>query len=412
MKENVFDVLMYLFENYYMDDDNPVAPDRDSVQQELSKAGFPLEEIDRAFNWMEDLTTASSAPAMQEERSTRLFSETEMNRLDTECRGFILYLEQMGAIGAVAFDKTGTLTAGQPTVNDVIPIDGTAENELLQLAASLEAGSEHPLARAIVGAAEERSINLLPLSTFEAVSGLGARATVKGHSIIAGSMRFLETTVRLEEHRQKIDALQAEGKTVVLIAVDGHLAGAIGIADEVRTSSREAVTDLMGLGVKHTVMLTGDNATVAAAISHASGVNEYRAGLLPQDKVQAIHELIEQYGTVAMVGDGVNDAPALATATVGIAMGGAGSDTALETADVTLMADDLSRFPFTMGLSRAALLIIKANIAFALTIKLLAVLAVFPGWLTLWLAILSDMGATIIVTLNGMRLLRWRARRT
>jgi Cd2+/Zn2+-exporting ATPase len=217
--------------------------------------------------------------------------------------------------------------------------------------------------------------------------------------------------VAVEEAEEKIDVLQEQGKTVVLIASDERLIGAIGIADEVRESSREVVADLGGLGIEHTVMLTGDNETVAAAIAHESGVREYRAGLLPQDKVRAMQELLEEYGTVAMVGDGINDAPALATATVGIAMGGAGSDTALETADVALMADDLSRLPFTVSLSRTALRLIKANIALALSIKLLAVLAVFPGWLTLWLAILSDMGASIIVTLNGMRLLRWREAR-
>jgi Cd2+/Zn2+-exporting ATPase len=319
-----------------------------------------------------------------------------------------VYLEQMGAIGAVAFDKTGTLTAGRPAVTDVIPLDSISEEDLLQLAASLEAGSEHPLARAIVQAAEERSIELLPISSFEALAGLGARATIDGDTVVAGSARFLETILSLQDARSRVDALQAEGKTVVLIASGERLRGAIGIADEVRASSKDAVTALRGYGVEHTVMLTGDNETVAAAISRASGVQEYRAGLLPQDKVSAVNELLAQYGTVAMVGDGVNDAPALATATVGIAMGGAGSDTALETADVALMADDLSRLPFTVSLSTAALRLIKINIAFALTIKLLAVLAVFPGWLTLWLAILSDMGATIIVTLNGMRLLRWR----
>ncbi len=322
-----------------------------------------------------------------------------------------VYLEQMGAIGAVAFDKTGTLTAGRPAITDVIPLDGVADEDLLRLAASLEAGSEHPLARAIVQAAEERSVDLLPISSFEALTGLGARAVIDGRSVVAGSVRFLETMVSLAEYRERIDALQAEGKTVVLIASDARPIGAIGIADEVRASSRRAVADLRDTGIEHTVMLTGDNETVAAAITRASGVQEYRAGLLPQDKVQAVQGLLERYGTVAMVGDGVNDAPALATATVGIAMGGAGSDTALETADVALMGDDLSRLPFTVSLSKAALRLIKTNIALALGIKLLAVVAVFPGWLTLWLAILADMGASIIVTLNGMRLLRWREKR-
>ena len=319
-----------------------------------------------------------------------------------------VYLEQMGAIGGVAFDKTGTLTAGLPVVTDALPLDGVTESELLQFAASLETGSEHPLARAIVQGAVDQSIELLPISSFEAHTGLGARAEIDGRRVVVGSVRFLETMAPLDNAEDAIALLQETGKTVVLVVLDDRLLGVIGIADEVRPSSREAVARLRELGVEHTVMLTGDNATVAAAISDASGVHEYRAGLLPQDKLKAVEGLLERYGTVAMVGDGVNDAPALATATVGIAMGGAGSDTALETADVALMADDLTRLPFTVGLSRATLGLIKVNIAFALAVKLLAVIAVFPGWLTLWLAILSDMGASIIVTLNGMRLLRWR----
>ena len=182
--------------------------------------------------------------------------------------------------------------------------------------------------------------------------------------------------------------------------------GIIAVADEVRANSAKTITALKRSGIVHTIMLTGDNDATARGMAAKVGIDEFRAELLPQDKVAAIEELLKKYGKVAMVGDGVNDAPALALATVGIAMGGAGTDTALETADIALMADDLRMLPFTIQLSRNALAIIRQNITFSLAIKLIAVLAVFPGWLTLWLAILADMGASILVTLNSLRLLR------
>ena len=191
----------------------------------------------------------------------------------------------------------------------------------------------------------------------------------------------------------------------MLVGTDEQLLGVIAVADELRREAVAAVAELRRLGITRTVMLTGDNERAAEAIARQVGVDEAMAELLPQDKVRSIDTLKAASGKVAMVGDGVNDAPTLATAAVGIAMGGAGTDTALETADVVLMSDDLSKLPFAVGLSRATLRIIKQNIYFAIAIKLVAVLAVFPGWLTLWLAILADMGATVIVTLNGMRLL-------
>jgi Cd2+/Zn2+-exporting ATPase len=187
---------------------------------------------------------------------------------------------------------------------------------------------------------------------------------------------------------------------------DREVLGAVAVADTPRDSSRGALAGLKQAGVTRTVMLTGDNAVTAQAIGSRIGVDEVRAELLPQEKVAALKELAEVHGAIGMVGDGVNDAPALAAATVGIAMGGAGTDVALETADIALMADDLSKLPFTISLSRKTLSVIKQNIGLALGLKLLAVLAVFPGWLTLWIAILADMGATVLVTLNGMRLLR------
>ena len=182
--------------------------------------------------------------------------------------------------------------------------------------------------------------------------------------------------------------------------------GIIAVADEVRKDSAKTIAALKQAGIQHTIMLTGDNAATAAAMAEKVGIDEFRSELMPQDKVSAMEELLKKYGKVAMVGDGINDAPALALATVGVAMGGAGTDTALETADIALMADDLSKLPFTIQVSKKALSIIRQNIGFSLAIKLVAILAVFPGWLTLWLAILADMGASILVTLNSLRLLR------
>ena len=202
-----------------------------------------------------------------------------------------------------------------------------------------------------------------------------------------------------------VERLQGEGKTIMIVGTKEKFLGIIAVADEVREASAKTIASLKQAGIVHTIMLTGDNAATAAAIAAKAGIDEFRAELLPQNKVAAIQELVGKYGKVAMVGDGINDAPALALATVGIAMGGAGTDVALETADIALMADDLTKLPFTIRLSRKALSVIHQNITFSLAIKLIAVLAVFPGWLTLWLAILADMGASILVTLNSLRLL-------
>lgn len=320
-----------------------------------------------------------------------------------------IYLEQMGAIRAIAFDKTGTLTEGRPSVTDVIALDGADETRLLLLAASLESGSQHPLATAIVREAAERSIGLVRVDEMQSLSGLGVTALVDGHQMAVGSSRMFSDALDLPKAEPAIHGLHLDGKTVVLVQRDGDLVGVIGIADAVRATSRATLAALKESGIEHTIMLTGDNPAAAAAIASQSGIDEFRAELLPEAKLDAVTSLLGEYGKVAMVGDGVNDAPALATATIGIAMGGAGTDTALETADIALMADDLTQLPFAVGLSRAALRTIKINIAFAIGIKMLALLLMFPGWLTLWMAIMADMGASIVVTLNGIRLLRWRA---
>ena len=322
-----------------------------------------------------------------------------------------IHLEEAGSLIAIAFDKTGTLTKGTPAITDIIPLNGVSEAMLLKIAASLEARSEHPLAAAIVKAAKERKLDFFAAEDFSSLAGRGAQATVNGETMYIGNPRlFSELAISAKTIAVQVERLQDEGKTVMLVGTGEKFFGMIAVADEVRADSAKTIADLKQAGIRHVIMLTGDNAATAKAIAAKVGSDEFRAELLPRDKVTAIEELLKNHGKVAMVGDGINDAPAMAMATVGIAMGGAGTDTALETADIVLMADDLSKLSFTMHVSRAAMSIIRQNITFSLAIKLIAVLAVFPGWLTLWLAIMADMGASILVTLNSLRLLQVKPR--
>lgn len=319
-----------------------------------------------------------------------------------------IHLEEAGSLSAIAFDKTGTLTKGEPVVTDALPLAGQSEYELVRMASNLEARSEHPLAAAIVKFAMAHGHTVEPVSDFTAISGRGAKGTIAGEPVYIGNPRlFADLGIALSAPvAQEVGRLQGEGKTVMVVGSESKFYGIIAMADEVRASSATAIEALKQAGVRHTIMLTGDNGATAKAMASQVGVHEYRAELLPQDKVTAMQELIGKYGKVAMIGDGINDAPALALSTVGIAMGGTGTDAAMETADIVLMSDDLVKLPFTIKLSRKSLAIIRQNISFSLAIKALAVLAVFPGWLTLWLAILADMGASIVVTLNSLRLLR------
>jgi len=316
------------------------------------------------------------------------------------------HLEEVGSVNAIAFDKTGTLTKGEPAVSDIVLLNAISEEELLAISASLESRSEHPLATAIVKAAKERKISFIPTDDFCSLVGRGAKGTVQGEKVYIGNPRlFAEMELSTDSIATQIQRLQKEGKTAMVIGTKDKFLGIVAVADEVRDDSVITIAALKQTGIQHTIMLTGDNAATAKVIAAKVGIDEFRAELMPQDKVIVIEELLKKYGKIAMVGDGINDAPALALATVGIAMGGAGTDTVLETADIALMADDLHMLPFTVGLSRKTLAIIRQNIAFSLAIKLIAVLAVFPGWLTLWLAILADMGASLLVTLNSLRLL-------
>lgn len=318
-----------------------------------------------------------------------------------------LYLEAMGSLRAIAFDKTGTLTKGEPNVTEIMSFEGWRESEVLNMAADLETRSEHPLAGAIVRAAEAQGHAVSPVTDFVAVAGRGGQGTVNGRTVYIGSpLFFAEMGIDMEPVKQVVGRLQSNGRTTMIVGTRETVLGVIAVADLVREESADTLAELKQAGICHSIMLTGDNTETARIMARQVGIDEFRAELLPQDKVAVIQELLLEYEKVAMIGDGINDAPALALSTVGVAMGSVGTDTALETADIVLMSDDLTKLPFTIRLSRKALVIIRQNISFSVLIKVIAVLAVFPGWLSLWLAILADMGATLIVTLNSLRLLR------
>ncbi|MBI3945588.1 MAG: cadmium-translocating P-type ATPase [Armatimonadetes bacterium] len=317
------------------------------------------------------------------------------------------HLEEIGRVRVVAFDKTGTLTQGAPEILEIVPLDGRSPEQVLSLAAAVESRSEHALAEAILRKAYFEGVRWPKLSDFESITGQGARARIDGEVCYVGRPGLFERIgVPVDGVRERIAAEQARGRTVLLLGTETELVGLILAADRPRAAARDAIRALKALGVEHTVMLTGDNAGTAAAVAREIGVDEYRAELLPQQKVEAVHDLLRRYGRTAMVGDGVNDAPALAAATVGIAMGAMGTDVALETADAALMSDDLSRIPYVLGLSRRTVRIIRQNIAFAVAVKAAFVAATFLGAITLWLAVLADTGTSLIVTANGLRLLR------
>ena len=330
-----------------------------------------------------------------------------------------LHLENAGRVRVVAFDKTGTLTEGTPEVVAIHSLDGSAEREIVALAASAESRSEHPLARAIVRYARERDVPLTPARDLSAAVGRGVRAEVGSETVVVGSERFFAGEGGVPAAvRVLLERLRGEGQTVVLVGARGDglpasIRGVIAIADRVRPNAGEALRSLHDAGIERVVMLTGDNEGTARSVvvsigGSGRGVDEFRAGLLPEDKVQAVRDLQRKYGRVAMVGDGVNDAPALAAADVGIAMGSAGTDVALETADIALMGDDLSKLGTTIQIARKAERIIRANIAVALVSKVAFVVLAAAGLATLWMAVVADMGASLLVVLNGLRALRIR----
>lgn len=318
-----------------------------------------------------------------------------------------VYLEQLAHIKAIAFDKTGTLTKGQPEVTEIHALT-MSEQELLAVIVAVEKKSQHPLARAITAKAFELGITVPAADNFQSVTGKGAYADVAEETIYVGSAKWMAERVAVSQSlQQRVSELALLGQSVIMAANDKEVLGIIAIADQLREESPAVVE---ALRKQHTVMLTGDAQQTAEAIANRLALSEVKAGLLPEQKLQAIKQLQQQYSQVAMVGDGINDAPALAAANVGIAMGGAGTDAALETAHIALMSDDLTKLPYTIRLSQKTLQIIKQNIIFALGLKLIALLLVVPGWLTLWIAIFADMGATILVVLNSLRLLKIHSR--
>jgi Zn2+/Cd2+-exporting ATPase len=318
-----------------------------------------------------------------------------------------VHLEKLAAIRCVAFDKTGTLTHGRLHVVDVIPVGGAERSEVLRFAASLETRSEHPIGRAIVAHAASLGIEPVAVEAFQALPGRGAEARLGSHLLLAGSHRlFEERGLCSSELEAAFDALAARGSGAVMVAAGGVAIGAIGVADELRAAARDAVSLLRKQGIQHVVLLTGDQESTARALAESLDLDGYRAGLLPEDKVSAVEELRARYGALAMVGDGVNDAPALAAADVGIAMGVAGTDAALETADVALMADELSKIPYAVRLSRATSRNIHANIAFSIVLKAAFLVLAVTGSATLWMAVAADMGASLVVIANALRLLR------
>jgi Cd2+/Zn2+-exporting ATPase len=343
------------------------------------------------------------------------------------------HLEAMGAVEAVAFDKTGTLTKGELTVIDVVPLNDNTREDVLRCARGLEKRSEHPIGEAIVQRADGVDVADRDVEDFESVTGKGVQATLDGTPHYAGKPGFFDelgfdlshvhattdggvvtqTSRQLCERNDCLDLLadtvpdlQSEGKTVVLVGTDDELEGVIAVADEVRPEAKRTIQRLRELGVDRTVMLTGDNERTAAAIAEEVGVDDYRAELLPDEKVVAVEDLVAGHdGGVAMVGDGINDAPAMATATVGVAMGAAGTDTALETADVALMGDDLSTLPYLYKLAADANTVIRENIIASLFVKAGLAVAVPFGYVPIWLAVLAgDAGMTVGVTGNAMRL--------
>ncbi len=320
-----------------------------------------------------------------------------------------VHLESLGTLDAIAFDKTGTITTGEFGVSDFVTANGTSEMELLRIVASVEQQSNHPLAKAIVAEARKRDLNLENADGLENIAGKGVRSAIDGTPVLLGSGKlFVDNADFQSGLAQQVETLEHKGRTAVIVQHGERFLGVLGLADVPRENAQSVMQSLQAIGVKHLVMLTGDNDDVAQQIAQQVGLTDVKAELLPEDKLQAIKSMEKSYDSIAMVGDGVNDAPALATATVGIAMGGAGTAVALETADVALMADDLSKLPFAVGLSRASRRIIQQNLAISLGVIGLLILASVLGVVQLSGAVILHEGSTILVVGNAIRLLAYK----
>jgi Cd2+/Zn2+-exporting ATPase len=318
-----------------------------------------------------------------------------------------IHLENPAKLKALALDKTGTLTEGKPAVVEIVPWNEHNERELLERASRLEAHSEHPLALAIQRKAHEEKINLPPAEDVKALPGKGVHGRIEKTGYWLGSHRYLEERGQeTPEIHERLETLARAGRSIVVVGNERHVCGFIAVADRIRPETRTAIAALRNSGIAHIVMLTGDNRATAEAIARESGIDEVRAELLPAEKVTAIQELVAKYGSVAMVGDGINDAPALGQASVGIAMGAAGSDAAIEAADIALMSDDLSKIAWLVNHSKRTLGIVRQNIVLSLGVKAIFTVLAMSGHASLWAAIAADMGASLLVIGNGLRLLR------
>ena len=318
-----------------------------------------------------------------------------------------VYLEMIGHLDTLAVDKTGTLTMGKPVVQELVPLDDHSEEQLLALAAAIEAHSEHPIGQAIVNEAKKRDLTVPQAEDFQAMKGKGATATIDGQAYWVGSHGYLHERHGGKHSKLHDKALELAdaGHTIVILGNDEHVCGLISLADAVREEAKSAIAKLHEAGIQ-IMMLTGDNKGTAQAVAAELGIDIVHAELLPEDKLQIIEEAVSEGRQIAMAGDGINDSPALAAATIGIAMGTGGSDAAIETADIALMTDDLGKLPWILGHARRTLRIIKQNITFALGIKVVFLVLALAQMATLWMAIAADMGASLLVTLNALRLLR------
>lgn len=317
------------------------------------------------------------------------------------------FLEAAASLKVVALDKTGTVTRGHPEIQAIVPLNGHTELELLERAAALETHSDHPLAQAILRYAEARQVSVPAAEGFRIFKGKGAEGLIKGRLFWLGSHRLLhEKGLETPDVHARIEAMEDLGHSVVVIGNEAHVCGLVSIADTIRGEAAQALRGIEAAGVGRIVMLTGDNAGTALAVARAVGIADVRAELLPEDKLHAVEGFVRDVGPTAMIGDGINDAPALAAATLGIAMGAAGSDAAIETADIALMSDDLSKLPWLICHAQRTLRIIRQNIFFALGVKAVFIALTLLNMGTLWMAIAADMGASLLVIFNALRLLR------
>jgi Cd2+/Zn2+-exporting ATPase len=324
------------------------------------------------------------------------------------------FLEAIGRLKALAVDKTGTITEGRPGVIRVVPLNGSTEAEVIRIAAAIDVHSNHPLAQTVVEYAQQRGVNFPRSANYQARTGRGAEAELEGHHYFVGNHCFThELAVCSEKIEKTLTEIEGKGQSVVIVGHKQHadcvgeVLGIIAVGDSMRPNAPEAIRDLHATGVQRIVILSGDNQATVDAIAKRAGIDEAYGDLLPDQKIEHVRKLLTRHRQVGMIGDGVNDAPAMAAATIGIAMGAAGTDTAIEAADIALMKDDLSKVAEAIRLGRHTLHVIQFNIAFSIAVKLVFLFLAIFGYTSLWLAIASDTGATLIVTANALRLLRF-----